>query len=126
MIAADPKGFATQIGTEFGGREFSGGEKQRLALARVRYRGTPILILDESDSRLDPETAETVMDNIFALKGETVVIITHHVSRAERCDKIALMEGGEIVEFGTHAELVAKGGKYFAMFARDKKRLAGS
>jgi ATP-binding cassette subfamily B protein len=119
-----PKGFGDQIGTEFGGREFSGGEKQRLALARVRYRNAPILMLDEPDSRLDPETANKVMDNIFALQGVTVILITHHVSRASRCDKILLVDQGEIAEEGTHDSLIQKGGKYADMFKKDKERLS--
>jgi ABC-type multidrug transport system fused ATPase/permease subunit len=126
VALSNPQGFQAQIGTQFGGREFSGGEKQRLAIARVKYRETSILILDEPDSRLDPETAEKVMNSIFALKGVTVVIITHHVSRAARCDHIALMDEGQIAEFGTHAELMDRGGKYLSMFTKDKERLAGS
>ena len=122
-----PKGFKTQIGTEFEDEhaEFSGGEKQRLVLARVKYRNTPILMLDEPDAKLDPETAEVVMDNIFALTGVTVIIITHHVSRAARCDNIILLEKGEIAEMGTHSDLMAQCGKYTTMFTKDKERLSG-
>jgi ATP-binding cassette subfamily B protein len=123
VVDADPAGYNSQIGTEFGGREFSGGEKQRLALARVHYRGTPILILDEPDAKLDPESAKKVMERIFALKGVTVVIITHHVSRAEQCDKIIVMGKGEIAEQGTHAELMARNGVYASMYRKDQKRL---
>ncbi len=123
VVESDPKGYDSQIGTEHGGREFSGGEKQRLALARVHYRGTPILILDEPDAKLDPESAQKVIDHVFALKGVTVVIITHHVSRAEPCDKVIMMGKGEVAEQGSHDELMALGGVYSKMFEKDKRRL---
>lgn len=123
VVASDQNGYKSQIGVEFGGRDFSGGEKQRLALARVRYRGTPILILDEPDAKLDPESAQKVIDSVFALQGVTVVMITHHVSRAERCDKVIVMGKGEVVEQGTHQELLAQGGIYASMHEKDKKRL---
>ena len=125
VVDSDPKGYESQIGVEFGGRDFSGGEKQRLALARVHYRGTPILILDEPDAKLDPESAQKVIDRVFALEGVTVVMITHHVSRAERCDKVIVMGKGEIVEQGTHGELMAQNGIYTSMYAQDRKRLTG-
>lgn len=124
VVNSDPEGYESQIGTEFGGREFSGGEKHRLALARVAYRKTPILILDEPDSKLDPETAQKMIDNVFALKGVTVILITHQVSRAERGDKVIVLEKGELIEQGTHAELMAiAGGAYVRMFKEDKKRI---
>lgn len=123
VIDSDPKGYESQIGIEFGGRAFSGGEKQRLALARVHYRGTRILILDEPDAQLDPESAQKVIDRIFALKGITVIMITHHVSRAERCDQVIVMGKGEVAEQGTHPELMELGGLYASMHDKDKKRL---
>lgn len=123
IVRSDPKGFDSQIGTEFGGREFSGGEEQRLALARVKYRNTPILILDEPDAKLDSESAQSVIDNIFALKGVTIIIVTQHLSRATMCDKIVLMQNGEIAEQGSHSELMTLGKKYVSLFEKDKKRL---
>lgn len=124
VVDSDPEGFGSQIGTQFGGRDFSGGERQRLALARVHYRGTPILILDEPDAKLDPESAQNVIDRVFALKGVTVIIITHHVSRAERCDKIIMMSKGEVAEQGSHKELITQNGLYAKMFHQDQKRLS--
>ncbi len=118
-----PEGYETQIGVEFGGCELSGGERQRLALARVRYRNAPIMILDEPDARLDPASAEKVIDGVFALLGVTVVMITHHVSRAERCDTVIVVEKGEAVEIGTHADLMARNGAYASMYKLDKRRL---
>ncbi len=123
VVDADPNGYDSQIGVEFGGRKFSGGECQRLALARAHYRGTPILVLDEPDAKLDPESAQRVIDQVFMLKGVTVVIITHHVSRAERCDQVIVMGKGEVAEQGTHDELMALGGTYASMYTQDKKRL---
>lgn len=123
VINFDSKGYDSQIGIEFGGRDFSGGERQRLALARVRYKGTPILILDEPDAKLDPESASQVMDQIFALEGVTVIIITHHVSRAEKCDNIIVMGKGEVAEQGTHSELILKKGMYASLYSKDKERI---
>ena len=117
VVESDPLGYDSRIGVEFGGRDFSGGERQRLALARVHYRGTPVIVLDEPDAKLDPESAQRVIDHVFALKGVTVVIITHHVSRAEPCDKIIMMGKGEVTEQGTHAELLARGGLYARLHA---------
>lgn len=125
VVNSDPQGFASQIGTEFGGREFSGGEQQRLAIARVRYRGTPVLILDEPDASLDAESAQKVIDNIFALQGVTVVMITHHVARAEKCDHIIVMGKGKVVEQGSHTELMALNGHYVSIRSKDRERLGG-
>lgn len=124
VVHDDPKGLNAQLGVEHGGRELSGGEKQRLALARVRYRGTPVLVLDEPDAKLDANSAEIVMNNILALTGVTVVIITHHISRAEMCDKIIVMEKGKVVEKGTHDELMTLGGSYVSMREKDRERLS--
>lgn len=123
VVAKDPNGYDSQIGVEFGGREFSGGERQRLALARVHYRGTPILVLDEPDAKLDPESAQKVIDAVFALKDTTVIMITHHVSRAERCDKVIVMDKGMVAEEGAHSELMSKKGIYASMHNQDKDRL---
>ncbi len=126
VVAEKPKGYDEHIGTEFGGCEFSGGENQRLALARVHYRKTPILILDEPDAKLDPESAQKVMENIFGLTGVTVILITHHVSRADRCDHVIVMGKGKIVEQGSPQELLAQNGAFASMYQKDKERLGGS
>jgi len=123
VIGPDANAYSLQIGTEYGGREFSGGEEQRLALARAKYRNTPTLILDEPDAKLDPETAKRLMDNIFALKDTTVIIVTQHVARAIMADKVIVLDQGEIVETGKHDELLALGRKYASMFSKDKDRL---
>jgi ATP-binding cassette, subfamily B, bacterial len=122
VVSSDPEGYESQIGVDFGGRDFSGGERQRLALARVHYRGTPILVLDEPDSKLDAESAQKVIDQVFGLSGVTVIMITHHVSRAERCDKVIVMGEGQVVEEGTPSELLQKDGVYASMLAKDRER----
>lgn len=118
-------GLGAQIGTEFGGRKFSRGQEQRLALARVRYRGTPVIILDEPDSHLDSVSAQMVADAVFALTGVTVIIITHHISRAERCDRVIVMGKGRVVEEGTHEELMALNGVYTNLVVKDREREEG-
>ena len=123
VVHEEDEGYERQVGSDFGGREFSGGEMQRFALARVAYRGVPILILDEPDARLDPDSADKIMERIFALKGMTVIIITHHVSRAEHCDKVIVMGKGKIEEQGSPSELLSKGGAYARLCLSDKKRL---
>lgn len=126
VVGTDPEGYSEQIGKEFGGREFSGGEKQRLALARVYYRGSPIIVLDEPDAKLDPSSANRVMENIFGLKGVTVIIITHHISRAMRCDKVIVMKKGRVVEKGNPNELSSRDGHFSRMLASDMKRRVNS
>jgi ABC-type multidrug transport system fused ATPase/permease subunit len=120
---AEEENYHTQIGTEHGGKDFSGGQKQRLALSRSLYPDSKIVVLDEPDARLDPESANKVMDNIFALTGITIILITHHVSHAERCDNIIVIEKGEVVEQGTHQELLEHGKAYASLYHKDKKRL---
>ena len=93
-----------------------------MALARVHYRGTPILVLDEPDSRLHAESAQKIVDRVFGLTGVTVIMITHHVSRAERCDKVIVMGEGLVVEEGTPSELLERQGVYASMLSGDKKR----
>lgn len=125
VVSDDPNGLDSQIGVEFGGRDFSGGEKQRLALARVHYRGTPVLILDEPDSRLDPVNAEIVMNNVLSIKDMTLVIITHHVGRAEKCDHIIVMGKGRVAEQGTHDELIANEGVYKKLCDKNRENHLG-
>lgn len=122
VVSSDELGFDRQIGTEFGGKDFAGGECQRIALARVHYRGSRILILDEPDSKLDALTAEKVMDAIFNLKGVTVILITHHVAYAKRCDMVAVLEDGEVAECGSPKELMIKEGSYARLLKKAEKR----
>lgn len=125
VVDSDSNGLDSQIGVEFGGRDFSGGEKQRLALARVHYRGTPVLVLDEPDSRLDPVNAEIVMNNLLSIKDMTLIIITHHVGRAEKCDHIIVMGKGTVAEQGTHEELLALNGEYKKLCDKNRETHLG-
>jgi ATP-binding cassette subfamily B protein len=122
VISKDELGYDTQIGTDFGGREFSGGQRQRLAIARVRYRDTPVMIYDEPDASLDPEASQELMNRILSLKNKTVVVITQHVSKTLECDHVIVMENGRVIEQGNPRELYASGGRYASLFISDKKR----
>jgi subfamily B ATP-binding cassette protein MsbA len=110
-----PEGYQTRVG-ESGGR-LSGGERQRIAFARAMLRNTPILLLDEPTSALDAESeakVQAAMERL--LSGRTVIMIAHRLSTVKKADVICFMDGGRIVESGTHDELVAKRGVYARMF----------
>jgi ABC-type multidrug transport system fused ATPase/permease subunit len=111
------EGLDTRVGS--GGALVSGGEGQRIALARALLAGRPILVLDEPTANLDPETGREVMDGLLpATGGGTVVLITHDLAAAARTDEIFVVESGCTVEHGTHLELMALGGRYARMWAR--------
>ena len=106
-----PERFATMVGER--GVTLSGGQKQRIAIARALALDTPVIILDDSLSAVDTETEDAIVDNIKRLSGErTVILISHRVSTARKADIIVFLEDAEIVEMGTHDQLVALGGRY--------------
>jgi peptide/nickel transport system ATP-binding protein/oligopeptide transport system ATP-binding protein len=93
--------------------EFSGGQRQRIAIARALLRNTPILILDEATSALDTETERQIQEQLEALmKDRTTLVIAHRLSTVEKADSIIVMDGGRLIEMGTHEELLARSGQY--------------
>ncbi len=123
-IAGLPDGYDTVVGER--GFRFSGGEKQRIAIARTVLRNPPVLVLDEATSALDVQTERAVEQALVRLaEGRTTIVIAHRLSTVRGADQIVVLDQGEIVERGTHSELLARGGKYAAMVARDEGALEG-
>ncbi|MEV5726127.1 MULTISPECIES: ABC transporter ATP-binding protein [Streptomyces] len=119
-IAALPDGYDTVVGER--GHRFSGGEKQRLAIARTILRDPPVLILDEATSALDTGTEHAVQQAIDALSaGRTTLTIAHRLSTVRGADQIVVLDSGRAVERGTHEELLALRGRYAALVRRDAR-----
>lgn len=111
FILALPNGYDTNVGER--GSNLSGGERQRIALARAFLRDAPILLLDEATSALDAESEARVQEALTNLsKGRTVLVIAHRLSTVRDADRILVLDGGRIVEFGAHGDLMARNGLY--------------
>tara|TARA_R110002020_G_scaffold178334_2_gene371311 strand:- start:3279 stop:5048 length:1770 start_codon:yes stop_codon:yes gene_type:complete len=109
-VAALPQGMGTTVGER--GYQFSGGERQRLSLARTILRDPKILLLDEATSALDPETEQALAGALQSARSRTVISIAHRLSTIREADQIVVLDQGAIVEIGTHAGLLAAGGQY--------------
>ncbi|MEM1306892.1 MAG: ABC transporter ATP-binding protein/permease [Pseudomonadota bacterium] len=110
-----PAGYETMVGER--GLKLSGGEKQRVAIARTILKGAPILMLDEATSALDSHTEREIQEALdISAKGRTTLVIAHRLSTIVHADKILVMEGGQLVEEGAHGELLAKDGLYASLW----------
>ncbi len=115
FIAATPKGYATMVGER--GLKLSGGEKQRVAIARTLLKNPPILIFDEATSALDSANERAIQAELkSAAQGKTALVIAHRLSTVADAHQIVVLEGGRVVERGAHAELLALGGRYAEMW----------
>ncbi len=117
FITSLPEGYDTTVGER--GLKLSGGEKQRVGIARTILKNPPILLLDEATSALDTQTERDIQDSLTEMgQGRTVISIAHRLSTIAQADQIVVLEAGEVVEQGTHEALLARGGRYAAMWAR--------
>jgi subfamily B ATP-binding cassette protein MsbA len=116
FIMATPQGYDTVVGEL--GLKISGGERQRLSIARALLKDPPILILDEATSSLDSESEKLVQDALERLMaGRTTLVIAHRLSTIRKADRIVVLVGGKIVEQGTHEELLAQKAEYNKLYA---------
>ena len=118
FILALPRGYETRVGE--GGLRLSGGQRQRIAIARAMLRNAPILLLDEATSSLDTESERQVQEALARLmKDRTTIVIAHRLSTVRDADRIHALDHGTVVESGTHAELLARGGLYARLYQHD-------
>ena len=119
LIMKLPKGYETNM-QETGSR-FSGGERQRIALARILLQKTPIVIMDEPTVGLDPITEANLLATIFnTLKGKTIIWVTHHLMGVEKMDRILFLEKGKIIMDGSHQQLFKSEERYRRLYALDR------
>ncbi|PIE09126.1 MAG: metal ABC transporter permease, partial [Rhodobacterales bacterium] len=117
FVMALPEGYDTAVGER--GLKLSGGEKQRVGIARTLLKDPPILLLDEATSALDSETERDIQESLRAMgQGRTVITIAHRLSTVADADEIVVLDDGVIRERGRHEALLALGGRYAVMWAR--------
>jgi len=117
FIASLPEGYETRVGER--GLKLSGGEKQRVGIARTLLKNPPVLVLDEATSALDTQTERSIQESLAAMgQGRSVITIAHRLSTIADSDCILVMEAGQVVERGTHEDLLALEGRYAALWAR--------
>jgi ATP-binding cassette subfamily B protein len=120
FIRLSPKGYETEVGER--GLKLSGGEKQRVAIARTILKAPPILVLDEATSALDSHTEKEIQDALDRVsQNRTTLVIAHRLSTIVAADEIIVLDQGVIVERGTHQALLAKGGLYASMWNRQRE-----
>ena len=120
FISRTPKGYETEVGER--GLKLSGGEKQRVAIARTILKGPPILLLDEATSALDSHTEKDIQDELVRVaENRTTLVIAHRLSTIINADEILVLDHGAIIERGTHRELIARGGLYASMWNRQRE-----
>ncbi len=117
FIERQPQGYDTRVGER--GLKLSGGEKQRVAIARTLLKNPPILILDEATSALDSRTEAEILETLERIeRGRTTIVIAHRLSTVVHADQIVVLDAGHVAETGTHADLLRRGGIYAEMWAR--------
>ena len=115
FIAATPKGYATMVGER--GLKLSGGEKQRVAIARTLLKNPPVLIFDEATSALDSANERAIQAELkSAAQGKTALIIAHRLSTVADAHEIVVLDAGQVAERGSHADLLARNGRYAQMW----------
>ena len=123
FIIKMPDAYNTKIG--FGYKDLSGGERQRLSIARAILRNPKILILDEATAAMDTETERNIQASLTQLQqGRTTIAIAHRLSTLRDADKLAVIDKGRVIEFGTHEELLALKGTYFKLYSLQMEALS--
>ena len=122
FISKLPDGYETWVGS--GGQDLSGGERQRISIARTIIQNPRILILDEATAAMDTETERNIQNSLTELKaGITTIAIAHRLSTLRDADKLAVIDEGECIEFGTYSELMEKQGAYYKLFKLQEEAL---
>ena len=123
-LAGLPDGLVTEVGTN--GSRLSGGQRRRLSLARALLADFPILVLDEPGEHLEPSAADALVADVLGVtEGRSVVLVTHRLAGLDRVDEIVFLDGGQVVERGTHADLVGAGGRYASWWWNERMQEKG-